>query len=131
MINSSAFQYIDVLDKALDASWQRETIITNNIANVDTPGYKRQDLDFEAVLEQELGKSKYTYLDQKIADIHMNHLTPEVYTDYANYSYRIDDNNVDIDTENVELASEQIRYQTLEDAADFDFSLLKTAIRTS
>ena len=131
MISSNAFDYIDVLDKAMDASWERETILANNLANVNTPNYKRQDLDFEAVLESELGKSKYKSLDAKISDIHMHHLQPRIYTDYANFSYRIDTNNVDVDTENVELASEQIRYKTLEDAIDFDFSGLKTAMKSS
>ena len=130
MISSNAFNYIDVLDKAMDASWERETILANNLANVNTPNYKRQDLDFEAVLRSELGKSKYTSLDSKIDDIHMHHLTPRIYTDYANFSYRLDKNNVDVDTENVELASEQIRYRTLEDAIDFDFSGLKTAMQS-
>ncbi len=46
MINSNVFDYINVLDKAADASWTRNEIISNNIANVDTPGYKRQDLNF-------------------------------------------------------------------------------------
>ncbi len=131
MISSNAFDYIDVLDKAMDASWERETILANNLANVNTPNYKRQDLDFEAVLESELGKSKYKSLDAKISDIHMHHLQPRIYTDYANFSYRLDKNNVDVDTENVELASEQIRYKTLEDAIDFDFSGLKTAMKSS
>lgn len=130
MISSNAFNYIDVLDKAMDASWERETILANNLANVNTPNYKRQDLDFQAVLESELGKSKYTSLDAKIADIHHHHLTPRIYTDHANFSYRLDRNNVDVDTENVELASEQIRYRTLEDAIDFDFQGLKTAMNS-
>ena len=47
MIHSNAFSYINVLDKAADASWIRENAIANNIANVDTPGYKRQDVQFE------------------------------------------------------------------------------------
>lgn len=128
MIQSDAFSYINVLDKALDTSWTRETLITNNLANVDTPGYKRQDIDFESILEQELGRSKYEYLDQKIDNLHMSHLNPQTYTDSAYYSYRIDDNNVDADTENVELASEQIRYQALESAVNGEFTLLKTAM---
>ncbi|MBO6197933.1 MAG: flagellar basal body rod protein FlgB, partial [Butyrivibrio sp.] len=42
MINSNVFDYINVMDKAADASWTRNEIIANNIANIDTPGYKRQ-----------------------------------------------------------------------------------------
>ncbi len=135
MISSSAFDYINILDKALDASWERETLIANNIANVDTPGYKRKDLDFGTVLESELGKSKYEALDQKVRDIndpegpHLAHLNPKVYTDYPNFSYRIDTNNVDIDQENMELASEQIRYRMLADATSHEFTSLKAAMK--
>ena len=64
MITSGAFSYINVLDKAADASWLREATITNNLANVDTPGFKRKDVDFEGVLKTELGRSKYVTLDQ-------------------------------------------------------------------
>ena len=81
MITSGAFSYINVLDKAADASWLREATITNNLANVDTPGFKRKDVDFEGVLKTELGRSKYVTLDQKVKDLHMNHLNATAYTD--------------------------------------------------
>ena len=50
MINSNAYNYINVLTKAADASWTRNEIITNNLANVDTPGYKRKDVSFQNYL---------------------------------------------------------------------------------
>lgn len=131
MILSSAFNYINVLDKAMDASWERETLIANNMANIDTPGYKRKDLDFTQVLKHELGRSKYESLDSKIRDIndgHLAHLSPKPFYDHITYSYRLDDNNVDVDQENMELASEQIRYRMLEDAVDHEFSSLKSAM---
>ena len=130
MINSNAFSYVNVLDKAADASYLRETLIANNIANVDTPTYKRKDLDFQSVLEHELqvGSTKYPNLDTLVKNMDTSGLTAEVYKDYENYSYRIDKNNVDIDTENVELASEQLRYQQLTTAVSQEFSHLKTAI---
>lgn len=129
MIRSNAFDYINVLDKAADASWQREQTIANNIANVDTPGYKRQDVDFESVLKRELGESKYTTLDKKISAIHTDHLNAKEYTEYAGYSYRLDGNDVDIDTENVELASETLRYLGLTDSISQEFSRLKMVIK--
>ena len=52
MISSGAFNYINVLEKATDASWTRNALISNNIANVDTPGYKRKDVTFEATLPE-------------------------------------------------------------------------------
>lgn len=130
MFSTNAFDYINVLDKAADASWLRETAITNNIANIDTPGYKRQDVDFQSVLKKELGMSKYTSLDKKIRGLNgdLSGLTVSTYTDSANYSYRLDGNNVDVDTENVELASEQIRYEALTSSINSQFSCMKAAM---
>ena len=98
MLNSTAFNYINVLDRAADVSWTRESLITNNLANVDTPGYNRQDINFESVLRKALGSSKYVPLDTKINEMNMDELAPMVYTDYGNFSYRLDGNKVDIDT---------------------------------
>lgn len=130
MINSNAFGYINVLDRAADASWTRETVIGNNIANVDTPGYKRQDVAFEDVLKRELKSSKYDTLQKAVDNVSLNKLEGRTYTDYASYSYRLDGNNVDIDTENVELASEQLRYQTLTSAVSNEFTRMNTAMQT-
>ncbi|MBC5685306.1 flagellar basal body rod protein FlgB [Roseburia sp. NSJ-9] len=130
MINSNAFSYINVLDRAADASWTRETVIGNNIANVDTPGYKRQDVAFEDVLKRELKSSKYDTLQKAVDNVPLNKLEGRTYTDYASYSYRLDGNNVDIDTENVELASEQLRYQTLTSAVSNEFTRMNTAMQT-
>ncbi len=128
MFQSNAFDYINVLDRAADASWTREAIITNNIANVNTVGYKRQDLDFESLLKQELGNFRYTSLDEKVKNVDLTKLSPNVYTDYAQYSYRLDGNNVDIDTEETELASEQLRYQGLTTAINSEFERMKAVI---
>ncbi len=129
MLRSTAFDYINVLDKAADASWKRKDIITNNIANVDTVGYKRRDLNFEHVLREELGNSKYTSLDTKVKNADLSDLNPSVYKDYAYFSYRLDGNNVDIDTEEAELASEQIKYEALTKGINYEFTRMKTAIK--
>lgn len=128
MINSTAFDYVNVLTKAADASYQREAILANNISNVDTPGYKRKDLNFEGVLSQELGRCKHQSLDKKISELDTSKLTANVYTDHSNYSYRMDGNNVDIDTENVELASEQIKYEALISSISSQFSRMKSVL---
>ena len=129
MITSEAFNYISVLDKAADASYKREEIIANNLANATTPGYKRQDMDFSLYLKRELGKSKHIALDQKVDDVHLNHLNPVVYEDHESYSYRLDGNNVDIATENVELASEQLRYQAITGSISNQFAQLNAAMQ--
>ena len=128
MINSNAYDYINVLDKAADASWLRESTITNNIANVDTPGYKRQDVDFESVLKSKLNQSKYISLDNKVSSVKLSDLNATTYTDSVNYSYRLDGNNVDIDTEEAELASEQLKYEGLTNSITQEFSRLKSVM---
>ena len=130
MIHSNAFSYINVLDRAADASWIRESAIANNVANVDTPGYKRQDVEFQDILERELKSSKYSSLQNAVNNVSLDNLESRVYTDYESYSYRLDGNNVDIDTENVELASEQLRYQTLTTSVSREFERMKTAMQT-
>lgn len=128
MINCTSFDYINLLTKAADTSWKRETVISNNIANVNTPGYKRKDLNFQGVLTEELGRCKHESLDSKVSDVDLSRLDPQIYVDSANYSYRMDGNTVDIDTENVELASEQIRYEGLIDCINSEFERMKAVI---
>ena len=130
MINSGIYDYVNILDKAADASYLRNEAIANNIANVDTPGYKRIDVDFESLLTMEIGRTKYTSLDDKVKDVHMDHLNARVSKDMDSYSfsYRLDGNNVDIDTENVELAANQIKYQALIDSMSQEMSRIKTAM---
>lgn len=129
MLSTNAFNYVNVLDKAADASWRREALISNNIANVDTPGYKRRDLDFQSLLKAEMGRTKFDSLDQKINQLDLTKLSPLSYRDMISYSYRLDGNNVDIDTENVELASEQLRYQAVTTGISQEFSRMQTVIK--
>lgn len=131
MITTNAFDYINIMDKAADASWTRENVIANNIANVDTPGYKRQDVDFQSALARELGHSKYVTLDKKVRGLNsdLTGLSVSPYTDSANYSYRLDGNNVDVDTEQVELASEQLRYELLTTSINEEFSRMKVVLK--
>lgn len=129
MIQTNAFDYINVLNRAADAAWQRNEAISNNIANVDTPGYKRQDVAFESVLQQALGNNRYESMDDKVANVDLSRLRGRAYLDYANYSYRLDGNNVDIENENVMLAENQLKYQGLISSINQEFTNLKTVMK--
>lgn len=129
MFNSNVFDYVNVLSKAADASWMRNDVLANNIANVDTPGYKRQDIDFESQLKQALRNTRYKSVDARVSAIHSSELTPRVYTDSANFSYRLDGNNVDIDTESTELAANQIMYNGLINSINQEFTNLKMVMQ--
>ena len=129
MIQTNAFDYINVLDRAADAAWQRNEAISNNIANVDTPGYKRQDVAFESVLQQALGNNRYESMDDKVANVDLSRLRGRAYLDYANYSYRLDGNNVDIENENVMLAENQLKYQGLISSINQEFTNLQAVMK--
>ncbi len=129
MLSTGAFEYVNVLDRAADASWRREELLSANIANVDTPGYKRQELDFQTALKTELASGNHDSLDKRIHGLDLARLNPMTYTDMAGYSYRLDGNNVDIDTENVELASEQLRYQGIAAGLNQEFSRMRAVIK--
>ncbi len=129
MVNSGIYDYIDVLGKAADASALRQKTIANNIANVDTPHYKRQDVSFAENLQRALKNSRFETLDHKIDSLKLSRLKGTVYTDSLNYSYRLDGNNVDIDTENVEMASNQLLYQGITQSITAEFQHIQAVTK--
>lgn len=129
MINTDVFDYINVLDKTADAASLRHRILSNNISNVDTPEYKRQDVSFEKELQRALKNSRYDSLDDKVGSVRLSRIQGKVYTDHENFSYRLDGNNVDIDNENVELASNQLKYNGVIQSIDSEFKNLQTVMK--
>ena len=114
-----------VLQKSLDALWLRQKVVSNNIANVDTPGYKGQSVEFESLFNEALkgssGQSE-DELSQKLQN-----LNAQVHQDTAT-TMRADGNNVDIDSENVALARTQIEYSYATKMMSSEISRMKYAI---
>lgn len=129
MIGSDAYNYINVLDKAADASWARSTVLTNNIANVDTPNYKRKDVQFESYLMSALAGGES--LDDRVGEVDLATLNSTTYTDRANTSYRMDGNNVDIDSEEAEFAKNQLKYYTISDSLSQEFGRIKMVLNSN
>lgn len=100
------FSNVDLTHKAINTTLTRKELISQNISNVDTPNYKRQDINFEALLVKQIKQ-------QGIANIEVSKLEPEVYTDHRSSSYRMDGNNVDIEVERSEETKVELRYNTL------------------
>jgi len=113
------------LEKSLDAAWLRNDIISQNIANVDTPNYKRKEVKFEEFLNSEMKYSRISNGKSRLTgsgDI-------KVVEDYSNYSYRLDGNNVDIEREMAKLAVNTLRYNTLIQRMSGQFNKIRTVIR--
>ena len=130
-MNSGAFGYVDVLKTAADASWLREEVLTNNIAHVDTPNYKRQDVEFTTYLKSALEQAgtPASTLTQKVNEANLSGITTRTYTENTTLSYRMDGNNVDLSTENAELAAEQINYNALIDSMNNEFTRMKAVLK--
>ncbi|MCX6647729.1 MAG: flagellar basal body rod protein FlgB [bacterium] len=127
------------IEYALDATSARAHLIANNIANADTPGYKALRLNFEDILEQKLDDSGVASIGLKQTD--PRHLPGKVFhglkgtpTPYGivysddRTTYRLDNNNVDIDREMAEQARNAIEYSTLTELAGRRLSQLRTVI---
>lgn len=130
-MSSGLFGYVNVLKSAADASWAREEVLTNNIANVDTPNYKRQDIEFTTYLNSAIAQAgnPKSSLTHKIKNVDTSLVTYRTYTDNSTLSYRLDGNNVDLSTENAELAAEQINYNALIDSMTNEFSRFKAVLK--
>lgn len=119
------------LSKSLDLRSQKQTILSSNIANAETPGYQAKAIDFETQLSRALSLGK-----QQLKRTHSRHLgagpivesvRPEIYND-PNNVVREDGNTVDRDAEMVKLAENQLMYNASTEAIRKKFALLKYAI---
>lgn len=119
-----ASQSINLLNKSLDGLWKRQEIISDNIANYETPGYKRKYVSFEDDLKAavESGSAKNSEIKQKIMNtkIEVGQTNDE--------SMRLDDNNVDIEQETIEMARTTLNYAYSQRMLDDYFSRLRCAI---
>lgn len=130
MFGSGAFDYIDVLNRAADSKVLRNELLANNIANADTPGYKRKDLEFEEHLNRaiESAGSERDTLTKKVHNVDLDEARMIIFADNADLSYRLDQNNVDESVEQAELAANQIQYNALIDSMTNEFSRIKSVL---
>jgi len=120
------------LNKGLDAAALRQQVIANNIANVNTPGYKKQDVVFEdefkaAIDNKYIGRLRQTHprhlpgaKSSASVDIKVNTLNST--------SMRYDGNNVDVDEEMSKLAENNIRFNAMAQLMGGRFNTLRMVI---
>ncbi|MBQ3853314.1 MAG: flagellar basal body rod protein FlgB [Anaerovibrio sp.] len=125
---------IDYMSRGMSAANLRHEVISNNIANVNTPKFKKSDVVFESLLAKELGlfdeQGKLEVV--RTHDRHMpipmkGRAMPEVIMDTST-TMRTDKNNVDIDKEMANLAKNQIYFNALAKEMGAHFQKVKTII---
>lgn len=128
-------------EKGLDAAAKRNSILLNNIANVDTKGYKASDISFEEEFKKALtakngksssskGKSNPKHFDiPKVSARNISGAETRLTTNSG--SSRLDENSVNIDSEMTKFVDNIIRYQFLVQKVNSEVANLKTAIGNS
>lgn len=110
---------MDVGAKAIDALWQRSNVISDNIANADTPGYQQKSVSFEDQLSQAIS-------DGSLDAGELSGISPQIQVESGNISSS-DSNGVDMETQMVELMRNQLQYSYLTRGVSDQLSMLKTA----
>ncbi|MCI8376682.1 MAG: flagellar basal body rod protein FlgB [Lachnospiraceae bacterium] len=117
---------ISMTSKSLDFLWAKQLTIAHNLSNVDTPGYKSKYVTFEDEFRNRL----------KLADTSGNAARTRSIIENSSYtvnetesSARLDENNVNADVEEVEMARAQLQYQYVLQAINSDFSRLRSVIK--
>lgn len=111
---------IDYMERGLHAAHTRHEVISNNLANINTPGFKRSEVEFEELLAKEIyGEKPDGRL--KMVRTHDKHLpmepkrfraTEQIELD-SSTTMRVDKNNVDVDIEMASMAKNQLYYNAL------------------
>ena len=133
ILSSEIYQ---VLEKSLNAASIQHQLISNNIANVDTPGFKRSEVIFQSKLDAIINTADKSYLPLSVT--HQKHIPitpnmtiddiqPEVITK-TETSMRNDKNNVDIDSEMTKLAENTAYYSTVAELTSLQLGMLQNVI---
>ena len=124
------FNNIRNMHNALNAYSLRNESINNNLANVNTPNYKREVVRFEEFLKDSRGKYINGYkTNEKHIDIPNIGSSKAPYVDKdRSFSTRIDGNNVNADLEMADLVKNSVNYNAVTQQISNRFRGLKTAI---
>ncbi|MEG0978682.1 MAG: flagellar basal body rod protein FlgB [Oscillospiraceae bacterium] len=115
---------VSAMGKSLDGLWRRQEVISENIANFETPGYKRKYVTFEDNLKSAL-EAKNTQKSDKISRIDNSSVKLEV---DETKSMRLDGNSVDIEQENIDMVRTSYQYMYSQRILSDHFSRLRCAI---
>jgi flagellar basal-body rod protein FlgB len=126
------FGKINLLKSAMDASWLKTKAISNNIANANTPNYKRETVEFDSVLKSYIGQGSSGISMKKTNTNHIDiggfSEAPSISVDGSS-EVRKDGNSVDIDTEMAADAENTIQYNYLSKQISDEFRRIRLAIR--
>lgn len=131
LLNSVSFQR---LQGGLDAATKRQSVLANNVANVDTPNFKRSDVSFESFLRQQESGVKPT-LSAKVSDSRhfqfgaVTGVPAAVVSTDETTSMNNNGNNVDMDREQALSAENQLRYNSYVEQLNSQITMMRTVVQ--
>ncbi|MBP2031375.1 flagellar basal-body rod protein FlgB [Clostridium algifaecis] len=117
----------NLIGRGLDASTERSKAISNNIANINTKGYKRKYVTFEENLKDSIDKLELKTDNDKQIKLDNGYGQITTNTDNST-SMRSDGNNVDIEVETVNQAANELMYNSLVTLENNRLSMAKNVI---
>lgn len=136
-LQNSFGKTLDILHRSMDVSLLRRDVIANNIANSDTPNFKRTEINFESELKRALDSEKVTPPHAFMTDRrHIPFYRPTDYRtvkprkvlDYLSTS-KNNGNNVDVEQEMMNALHNQLSYTVLVDAVSNQFRQVNLVLR--
>lgn len=137
--NSSLMNTNYLLEKSLDVESTRRKVISNNIANVDVPHFKRSEVNFESELKRAIRQREDAsnrlpaiLTDEKhipfFVERDLKTVQPRINLDYTTI-YRNDGNNVDIEKEMVDASKNMMRYNAFVTSLNHNYKIIKLVMR--
>ena len=121
---------IALSEKVLDYLWARQSVSLNNLANVDTPGFKSQYITFEEEMSRRLSSASERKVAPKRAVTNAIEASKAGRNTTWSESSRLDGNNVETDQEQVEVVRTAYQYQYILNSMNNDINRLKSAARS-
>jgi flagellar basal-body rod protein FlgB len=128
---------LDIMKREMDVSVLRQNVISNNIANSDTPNFKRSVVNFESQLKRALDSEKVVPFPQSITDerhiafekpMDWRAVSPRRVLDYLTEA-KNNGNNVDIEEEGMNALTNQLLYTTLAQVVSSEIQRVNIVLR--
>jgi flagellar basal-body rod protein FlgB len=129
---NNIFKPMDVIQRGLSASWTRNAVIRNNLANIETPGFKASVVEFESIFARAIEEGGFVGRTthpghREFGSGNLHNIRPMIRRS-RDLSMRYDGNNVDIESENVRMAQNSLYYNTLVEKLNSEVRRLRMAI---
>lgn len=136
-LNSSFGQALDILHRGMDVSMLRQDVIANNIANADTPNFKKSFINFESQLKAALeSDGSVGFRAAMTRERHIPFRQPVDYREVQprrqlDYLTTTDNNgnNVDIEVESMNFLNNQLRYTLMTESVNQQFARVNMVLR--